>query len=124
MLKEKEEYVTIVKRAQVSQCDEQDRIEKETVEVEQPIVLGIGNQEMTLVIEESGRSSEEEVVSYVSEALEGKTSSNGSCGYKIDNVVIDLPCMLPCMKKGIDRVLLVEEVKQDESLCVCMQTIS
>ena len=56
------------------ECDEKERKEKETVQVQQPIVLGIGNQEMTQV-EESGRSSEEGVVSYISEAVEGETSS-------------------------------------------------
>ena len=55
------------------ECDEKERKEKETVQVQQPIVLGIGNQEMTQV-EESGRSSEEGVVSYISEAVEGEIS--------------------------------------------------
>ena len=44
LLKEKEESVNaVVTRAQARECDEQERIEKETVEVEQPVVLGIEN---------------------------------------------------------------------------------
>ena len=121
LFKEKEESVnTVVTRAQARECDKQERIEKETVEFEQPIILGIGNQEMTQV-EESGRSSEEGVVSYVLEAAEGETSSVvgdvDASEEEINKVVTDLPCM----KKGKDRLLLMEEVKQDESLRVCKQ---